>query len=638
MTLSTPIPTRPGGGDRWAFLPTCPLYRRVEQRVIRQLLQGLLSEGVIVPDTGVVADDNPGGGAAPGARELVLRGQDGDGNAVLYRCRGARKASFGRWRLTASPVIRERAGHGVDQAGTRCHGPLRGEQREARIDDILDELLVEIVPAERLAGLADELHQTLVKDVQSQRLVGAPTAPDLDWDHDAWEGRLGEGHPYHPSYKSRLGFTLEDNASFGPEFQADIHPLWLAIDLDACHRVTSQDITPGAFLRHELGEVTWDRFRRTIVEAGRSPQQMAVIPVHPWQWLHRVLPHFQAELACGMIIALGVGDDRYRAQQSIRTLTNASRPSHAHLKLSLGITNTSTSRILAAHTVRNSAPISDWLHRLSVTDPGLRRQGLVILREVMGVAFDTETLGAARRSAGYGALGAIWRESLHRYLGRGERAIAVNGLTQLSGAGLPMMDGWVRHYGVVAWARQLLKVIVTPLIHLLYAHGIGLEAHGQNMLLIHRDGWPERLALKDFHDGVRFCPSLLAEPDRAPELAPVPASHARVNATSYLITERADEVRDFTYDACFFIALTELCLGLEQHYGLGEDQFWRLAASCVRDYQGEHPELAERFGLFDLFAPRVEIEELTKRRLFGDAERHFVWRDNPLTRFAEAVC
>ncbi|MDX5378310.1 MAG: IucA/IucC family siderophore biosynthesis protein [Halomonas sp.] len=588
------------------LLPTTPEYARAQQRVLRQFIQGLLFENVL-PCVEEVTD-------AGTLRAFSFRGRDAQGNEVRYTAWGTRKQSFGRVRLSLRPAQRQAAD---------------GRQRDATLVDFMAEVMALIVPAERLPPLMQELQQTLLKDTQSLVASGMPTAPDLEWDHDAWEGWLQEGHPYHPSYKSRLGFSLTDNAVYGPEFRQELRPVWLAVLRDDCRVSVSGSLRLGAFLREELGETTLARFRRQLTSQGRRPQDYMMLPVHPWQWSQVVLPTFQTELAAGRLCYLGTADDTYRAQQSIRTLANATRPRRANLKLSLSIVNTSTSRILAAHTVENSARISDWLHDLVSRDASMQ-DGVVILREVLGAAHDVSRLDEPRRSLAYGTLGAVWRESLHRHLRPGERALSFNGLTQLATSGAPMLDGWVRRHGVAAWTRRLLEVTVTPLIHLLYAHGIGLESHGQNILLIQRDGWPERVALKDFHDGVRYGPALLAEPERAPELVPEPASHAAVNRNSYIQTDDPDEVRDFTYDAFVFIALTELGLCLEQHYDLPEANFWMMTAEVIRNYQATRPELAARFALFDLFAPTVNIEELTKRRLFGDGEKRFATRDNPL--------
>ena len=55
---------------------------------------------------------------------------------------------------------------------------------------------------------------------------------------------------------------------------------------------------------------------------------------------------------------------------------------------------------------------------------------------------------------------------------------------------------------------------------------------------------------------------------------------------------------------------------------------------------GSHPKLpaatsehASRYQLFDVFAEKLRIESLTKRRLFGDRSIQIKFVDNPLAPF-----
>lgn len=172
----------------------------------------------------------------------------------------------------------------------------------------------------------------------------------------------------------------------------------------------------------------------------------------------------------------------------------------------------------------------------------------------------------------------------------------------------------MERYGLESWSAQLLRVSVVPLLHLLYAHGAGLESHAQNMILILKQGWPTRIALKDFHDGVRYCPSL-PHPLGYPSIEYPPANHHGVNRNSFVEKEEPAEVKDFLLDALLFINLTEISLFLEKHYGLGEEAWWETLAGIIRRYQERFPELRERFEQFDVFSPEIEIEQLTRRRI-----------------------
>jgi len=62
------------------------------------------------------------------------------------------------------------------------------------------------------------------------------------------------------------------------------------------------------------------------------------------------------------------------------------------VKFSLSMTNTSSTRILAKHTVLNGPIITDWLHKLINNNDTAKRLDFVILREIAGVSFDQESL------------------------------------------------------------------------------------------------------------------------------------------------------------------------------------------------------------------------------------------------------
>ena len=471
----------------------------------------------------------------------------------------------------------------------------------------------------------EELEQTLLKDLQAQAQPAPASLASRD-DYDELEGDVMDAHAVHPCYKSRIGFSPADNRRYGPEFKTPLAPEWLALRADLASAAWSRDVDPAAFLRAELGAPTLAAFADRLAAAGTTPHEAVLIPVHPWQWTERVSALLAPELASGAAIWLGPGEDRYRAQQSIRTLANFDAPRRHALKLSLGVVNTSTSRILARHTALNAPRITDWLHALFAAD-GV---DCVLLGEVAGASLDHEALGPLRGPRAYGQLAAIWRESIHMHLRPGEAAMPFNALCHVQRGGRPLIADWLDRDGAEAWAAELLRVCVTPIIHLLFAHGVGMESHAQNIVLLHRAGWPTRIALKDFHDGVRYAPGLLARPDLAPDLHPVPPSHAAINRNSFLQTDRPEAVRDYSADAFLFVALGELGLFLDRRFGLPERRFWDLAAGVVADYRGRHPEHAGRIAAFDLGAATFEVEALTRRRLFGDAEPQVLHVRNPL--------
>jgi len=529
----------------------------VRRRVMRQLIESLVYEGAITP-----------GGVA--------------GDEVAYCWEERRRFSFDRVRVGPGPVVRIKPGDALAEALS----PRRF------LEDIGPALAAD---PERRRRFAAELTQTILNDSAVRRHWHEAAVPAAGAGYDELESLVVDGHRYHPSYKSRLGFNAVDNAEYGPEFGRRIRPVRMAVRRDLVQWNAAGGLSPETFGDH------------------------VVLPVHPWQWRKHAATTWAPLLAGGALVPLGTADDDYRPQQSIRSLANVSRPEQPTLKLALSIVNTSTARTLAPHTVTNAPLITGWLEHIVGGDPYLEGElRPVLLGERMGVAHSPE-------------LAAIWRDSLHRRLAAGEEAAPFTALTHVDATGEPFIGGWVKDQGVEAWARRLLEVAVPPVLHLLVAHGIGIEAHAQNLILIHEGGHPRRLGLRDFHDGLRFSPAGLADAAAKPALVPTPAEHLRVNRNSYLEAESDEEVRDFVHDCLFFVNLAELAMFLEDRFDLAEERFWSLARRVVEDHRRRFPGLAERAARFDVLAPEVSVEQLTTRRLLPDTEVRVHRVRNPLS-------
>jgi siderophore synthetase component len=528
--------------------------RKAERRVLRRLLESLVYEGAIPAEV-------------PG-----------------YRWRLGRRFSFERLHLGASPVV-------------RCvEGAAPGEVTSpvALLEGLAADGVLRADP-ERCRGFAAELERTVANDTQvrlhwlrlGRRAAGAS--------FDELESLVVDGHRYHPAYKSRLGFDAADNAEYGPEFGRRLRPVWVTLppSLVECS-------STGAGVR----AATVD---------GR-----VVLPVHPWQWRRHAATTWAPLRAEGSLVELGAGHDDYRAQQSIRSLANVSRPERPTLKLALSMVTTSTARTLPPHAVANAPLITGWLERIVAGDPYLGRElRPVLLGERLGVAHSPE-------------LSAIWRDSLHPRLVPGERAAPFTALAHVDATGEPFVARWLKDQGVEPWLRRLLEVTLPPVLHLLVAHGIALEAHAQNVILLHEDGRPTRLALRDFHDGVRFSAAGLADPAGRPALRPTPPEHLAVNRNSYLEAASDEEVRDFAVDCLFFVNLAELAMFLEDWFGLAEERFWAMARGVVERHRRRFPDLAGRAARFDVLAPVVSVEQLTTRRLLPDTELRTQAVRNPL--------
>ncbi|TYP70616.1 IucA/IucC family protein [Paenibacillus methanolicus] len=593
------------------------VYAQVRTRIFRQLLESFIFERIAPVESIQLREETL----------FILHGRDEAGMPVTYNCRGERRPTFGRVRLNASPLQR------ISREGKREAVCLRRFLREVAAGAGAD-------PA-KLGAFAEELERTLLHDAiaQYERLRAEQT---MEGSYDELETAAMDGHPYHPSYKSRIGFSPEDQLAYGPEFGPLLRPVWIAVRrADAAFAIGDGE-SFEALWRSELGEERLAAFEATLAGKGLALADVALLPVHPWQWRNAVIPRMQEELRDGRIIPLGPGGDLYRPQQSIRTLHNASSPAKPSVKMAMTLLNTSAYRHIEPYYAKVAPAISEWLQRTVDRDPYLRDEAeVILLREFAGIGYEPKAAKdggsspSGRDAAAEGMLACIWRDSLAGYLRAGESGAPFHALSAFDPvAGRLFIAPWLERHGAERWLRALFERCVLPVAHLALAHGIGLESHAQNMALVHRDGWPSRVALKDFHEDAMFYRPLLSADD-APDFE---AIHPAFGEGVWFEQREAAPIRYLLLGALYGINLGELAMVLADHGVLTEARFWTLAAETMDDHIRRHPELGPRLALLDPFAETTRLEQLTKKRLFR-AEPGTLMHEvsNPLHAAVQAI-
>lgn len=434
------------------------------------------------------------------------------------------------------------------------------------------------------------------------------------------EAALDEGHPYHPCYKARTGFSVEDNRVYGPESENPFQLVWLLVARR--HLRQSLPADEDAFWASELGDATWADLRARQAASGLSAEDFGLVPLHPWQWHHLKDDRLAGWLAGSDAHLLGPAGDRYLASQSVRSLHNLDAPHRASLKLSLGIVNTSSRRILTPHSVCTAPVISDWIGRVVAGDPLFAdRYPLTILKEYAGIIADRDGPLA-------GEIAALWRQSAEATLLPGEAAVPFNALAVLEADGKPFIAPWIERYGLSAWFERLVEIGVLPVWHLLVHHGIAVEAHAQNMLLVHRDGWPVRLILRDFHESMEYAPAFLREPHLEPDFAAMDPAYAAARPDDFYWTDSLDMLRELVMDTLFIHNLTDLTHLIETAYSIPETGLWNGITRRLDAYAEEHG-LADRQAQLGHKALAIRTESLMVRKLLAAAPEYHHAIPNP---------
>ena len=478
---------------------------------------------------------------------------------------------------------------------------------------------------EALPG-ADEVKQQLLKELQQ-------TAALCEWNrqhlqrflsrrhlsYTQLESEIDEGHPYHPCFKARTGFSTDDHAQYGPEAGNTFRLHWLAIRRCYLHQQLPAK-NEDTFWQAEIGEDNLAALKQRMVEQQIDWQSYGLMPVHPWQW-RQLCGELREQTRNRDIVFLGAAGDFYQATISVRTLINVSEPRRANIKLPMNMVSSSSMRIMPAHSVRTAPTLSRWLCDTVEGDTFFQqRQALGLLPEYASIALIDKPDSWTQKLADQ--LSVIFRESVDKNSGDAT-AIPFVALALIEDDGLPFIDPWIQHYGCQPWLRQLFDVFVIPLWHLLVHHGIALEAHAQNLILQHRSGWPQKIIARDFHESLEYVESFLAAPKKVPDFKAMEMCYREGEVDHYFWMQSIESLRELLVDTLFVFNLSELAVVLEHHHHYSETDFWQLLKSRLDFYARAGFSDPARIAQIDISAPQIKTESLMRKKLSGEVDREF---------------
>ena len=367
------------------------------------------------------------------------------------------------------------------------------------------------------------------------------------------EQSVVDGHPLHPCARTRTGLSQAQVLAYAPE-----------------HRPTV-------------------RLREVVVPAQRwyGRECAPRLLLHPFQ--HDLLRDEHPWLA-----EVSREVDAYPLM-SLRTLAIAADPAH-HVKTAVDLQMTSAVRTVSPASIHNGPVLSGLIAGIAQRVPNLQ-----VLAEVGGGAVIVDGEPDRRLAV------------LHRVLPRlepGEVAIPVAALSAPTPAAhAPLLDEVMDHgYGgdPLSLLDAFAGLLLAPLFGLL-GLGVALEAHGQNLLVVVRDGRLRRLWYRDF-GGVRVSPRRLREAGIDP-----PALQGA------LTTDDPEVLRTKVIASAVSTVLGEVIALLGRH-GLDEEKAWHRVAAVARAVAGPDGEA--------LFAATVPVKAMTAMRL-TEPSLADIWCDLP---------
>jgi siderophore synthetase component len=354
------------------------------------------------------------------------------------------------------------------------------------------------------------------------------------------EQSVVDGHPLHPCTRTRTGLSQAQVLAYAPEHRPTV-------------RLREVEVAPQRW----YGLACAPRLLLHPYQHELARQE------HPW------LAEVSREV------------DAYPLM-SLRTLAIAGDPAH-HVKTAVDAQMTSAVRTVSPASIHNGLALSGLLRQLAD-----RVEGLEILAETGGGAVVVDGEPDRRLAVVHRAVPS---------LGPGEIALPLAALSAPTPAtGAPLLDELMdTGYGgdPLSFLDAFAGVLLRPVFTLLRL-GVALEAHGQNSLVVVRDGRVSRLWYRDF-GGVRVSPGRLRRAG-----IEVPALQGDI------ATDDPEVLRTKVMASAVSTVLGETVAVLARH-GLDEEKAWHRIAAVGRTLRGPDVEA--------LFAGTLPLKAMTTMRL-----------------------
>ncbi|PQQ36733.1 IucA/IucC family protein [Photorhabdus luminescens] len=446
------------------------------------------------------------------------------------------------------------------------------------------------IPEKMLPIYLDEISSTLYGHAfkyQYNRL----TAQDLaDADYQVVETTMSEGHPVFIANNGRIGFDADDYQRYAPESASPVTLIWIAVHKDKAIFSALSDLSYQQLIEEELGKYLPVQFERHLNMLGLCPSDYYLMPLHPWQWQHRIAISFAADIANNHIVYLGEGHDRYLAQQSIRTFFNITQPKKNYVKTALSVLNMGFMRGLDPHSMVTTPSVNEWLSNLVHNDSFFQQKGFTVLRERAALGYFNNYFESAikKDSPHKKMLSALWRESPMTLLQDNQRLMTMASLLHVDYQGHSVVAALVKCSGLDAeeWISRYLDAYLSPLLRSFFTYDLVFMPHGENLMLVLDNNSPTNMLMKDIGEEIAILNGDLQLPEEINFLHVTIEDDMKIN---YIFLDIFD---------CFFRYLIPL---LQKDLNLPEERFWLLVARCVHNYQSQHLHQIEKFRQFDLF-------------------------------------
>lgn len=383
------------------------------------------------------------------------------------------------------------------------------------------------------------------------------------------------GHPWHPTYKTKLGLSARDVVALSPEFEAQLDVPLAAIRAAAAHAAMADDESSYAPWFGATFPAAYARWQAALRAQGQDPAAWLPLPMHPFQ-AQRVIPEkFAAEIAGGDLILLPDVSMAASPTMSFRTVVPEGSNVLPHMKLPVSLRLTSVQRTVSPKSAVMGPRITGLLAAIVAHERGFGGT-LDFVGEHVGLHY-IDPDGDDDRAR---HLSVLFRANPMAKRSATLFPIPVGALFSDSPLnGRPLVTELValsfgdHPKGATLFFERYAATVLSAALGAYLLYGIAFEAHQQNsFIMVDPQYEPAQLLVRDFGDLRVHAPTLR---QTGLDLVAFRPGHS--------MFEDSAPVRDKLLHALMLCHLGELALLLARTYSQPEAAFWNVLRRATED-------------------------------------------------------
>ncbi|WP_161597629.1 IucA/IucC family protein [Fluviispira multicolorata] len=502
---------------------------------------------------------------------------------------------------------------------------------------ILAEISYELIKNEYQKSSQESNVKSSLQWIQLQKTLNCQFSP-LSF----YEQCVIQGHPLHPSAKTKIGFDIEELISYSPEWRNVVSLELVAVKKSHCKLTLLEGYSFSDLLFKEY-PIFIEKIKIELENKGVDFINYDFVPVHPWQRKNLILHKFKTQIADLKIIPLKSVNIPSLSMVSFRSFAPEQSIEHKrhHIKTTLNLLSPSDFGLLSSKVTEYAPRVSKMLQSIQRDLKGFQTGQFRIHAEVSGVSYIeySDKFSKIEKEELSQNLSCLLRENPEDNLKANEVCLPAAALLEKSPiSGKSIMVEFIEEYcekcnytlieqAAKSFFKKYISLSIPSLLTLLSRYGLSLSAHLQNCVPVFSRGEPVAFFIRDFSH-IRIYKERLE----------------KQNFTLNLISEDAPifcknicTLHKNLFYSFFQNNIGEIIIDLYKNYSISEKELWNEVKQVCQETFATLKidpliQLQALEDEEDLFKETIQMKAMTKMRLNGGRSDYlFVGIKNPMS-------